>query len=193
MKTSLLTTSLLIIAMSSVAQVTGSFIDSRDSTTYKTVIIGTQTWMAENLAYKTESGCWAYNDTISYVATYGYLYNWEATKDVCPIGWHLPSKDEWVTLIWFVGAETTSGLKLKAIKCWDGDKHATNKFGFTALPSGALAANGKFFGKGNLCRWWTSTNFNTKYAVSYFIDWETKISKENMLKEWGLSVRCIKD
>ena len=82
---------------------TGTFVDSRDGKTYKTTKIGTQWWMAENLAYNVGDGCWAYNNDESNVATYGRLYIWEAAQAACPSGWHLPSENEWKQLEMAIG------------------------------------------------------------------------------------------
>jgi uncharacterized protein (TIGR02145 family) len=117
-KSLLLTVLILNIAMCSMAQVAGTFKDSRDGKTYKTVKIGTQTWMANNLAFKASSGCCAYDNNKSNAAIYGYLYSWETAKNVCPTGWHLPSMAEWTTLIDYEGGET-AGNKLKEA----GSKH----------------------------------------------------------------------
>jgi uncharacterized protein (TIGR02145 family) len=117
-----------------------SFKDSRDEKMYKYVIIGTQTWMAENLNYEsTESKC--YNNKPSYCEKYGRLYNWEDAKGVCPSGWHLPSRDEFDVLVNYVGQyEASSDEELKATSGWyygDGtDNNGTDNYGFNALPAG---------------------------------------------------------
>ena len=95
-----------IFALSVAAQQTEKLTDLRDGKIYKVTTIGTQKWMAENLAYKTEKGCWAYDNNVANVKIYGYLYNWETAKKSCPKGWHLPSKTEWEILINFLGGDT---------------------------------------------------------------------------------------
>ena len=95
------------------AQETGSLTDDRDGKVYKTVKIGDQWWMGENLAYNTDGGCFTYEDIKDYVDIYGYLYTWETAKNVCPAGWHLPSNSEFVQLANFLGGPDIAGGKLK--------------------------------------------------------------------------------
>lgn len=109
----------------------GKFTDPRDDKIYKTVKIGNQVWMAENLAYKTQKGSWAYNNDESNVKMYGYLYDWEVVQNVCPSGWHLPSKAEWETLISNLGSEPGNKMKSKRV-----EEHGcvgTNQSGFDAV------------------------------------------------------------
>ena len=118
---------------------TGTFTDSRDGKTYKTVKIGNQIWMAENLAYKAEVGCYAYDDNEKKVDVYGYLYNWKTAIQVCPDGWHLPNNEEWKELLDYLGSDghlKNEGTVLKASQGWDKCSDGTDDFGFTALPNG---------------------------------------------------------
>ena len=76
-----------------------TFTDPRDGHVYKIVTIGTQTWFAENLSFKPSSGeYWAFVNNQDNVDKYGYFYDWKTAKNVCPNGWHLPTKTEFAKL-----------------------------------------------------------------------------------------------
>lgn len=157
----------------------------QDGNVYKTVAIGTQTWMAENLRTTTyndgtaiqnvtDNDSWAsstgaycnYNNTTvtDTIATYGRLYNWYAvnTGKLAPKGWHVPTDAEWTTLTTYLGGESVSGGKLKET----GTTHwispntgATNETGFTALPGGFRRSNGTFSDIGGCGSWWSATEY----------------------------------
>ena len=194
-----MTIAISIISMSSFAQMKGSFTDSRDGKIYKTVTIGTQTWMAENLAYKASSGCWAYNDSISYVAKYGYLYNWGTALTICPTGWHLPTDAEWTTLTTFLGGESVAGGKLKETGTthWNSPNTGTNESGFTALPGGYRYDSGTFSNIGHYGYWWSSTEGSTSSAwvrnFYYYGSGVGSYSNNYSSKDNGFSVRCVRD
>ncbi len=203
----------LITAISSLAQVTGTFTDSRDGKTYKTVVIGTQTWMAENLAYKTGSGCWAYDNDQRNITTFGYLYSWEMAKNVCPTGWHLPNNVEWNTLKSYIGGipgtEDVSGGKLKetdTIHWRSPNTGANNETGFTALPGGVRDPDETFSLIGYVGWWWTPTEVSffsadengymieSKDVMTYLLlNNSEEFTKSAGLKSQANSVRCIKD
>jgi uncharacterized protein (TIGR02145 family) len=195
-KTSLVTIAILFISLNSRAQVTGTYTDSRDGKVYKTVTIGTQTWMAENLAYKAENGCCVYNDDVTNVATYGYLYNWETAKTVCPQGWHLPTDAEWNTLTNYLGGKSISGGKLKSKKKWARpNTGATNRSGFTALPGGSRDYNGTFSRIGSDGYWWSSNEYSTTggaWYVHMFCDTDDE-DRDHDSKKYSFSVRCLMD
>ena len=113
------------------------FCDERDGNKYVYVKIGYQTWLAENLNYNaSNSKCYENND--ENCVTYGRLYNWNTARNVCPIGWHLPSQAEWNVMTAYVGGANIEGKKLKATSVWNWNSNGngTDDYGFSALPGG---------------------------------------------------------
>jgi uncharacterized protein (TIGR02145 family) len=210
----------------------GSLTDQQGNI-YKTIVIGTQEWMAENLntsIYRNgdtipnvfymepwtllSTGAWSHPDANSqYECPYGKLYNWYAIADprnVCPIGWHVPSDAEWNILIGFLDPSfnpnadgfpsfqsATAGGKMKSIglQYWiDPNTDATNESGFSGLPAG-IRIGGAFGSRSENSAWWSSSesmplNFawNRIISNSFGNVYRVKYTKGN-----GLSVRCIKD
>jgi len=171
--------------------------------TYKTVKIGTQTWMAENFNY---------NATGSTYGTYGRLYNWATAmalqyscnsnkcasqigtkhRGICPNDWHIPSDAELTTLTNFVG--TNGGTKLKATSCW-GSYNGEDKYGFAALPEVEGFPNGAFSDGNHAVKWWGSTESSAPGAA-YMLS--VSYSNENVIvstynKTQLISVRCLQD
>ena len=156
----------------------GTFTDTRDGQTYKTVKIGKQTWMARNLNYKMPKGSWCYNDSLSYCNRYGRLYDWKTAKTACPSGWHLPSNKEWDDLVSAAGGKDTASVRLKAKTGWGRgrdngkDGNGTDDFGFSALPGGDgnqgdHSSSGYFYGAGDYGCWWTTT-----HGGCSFVSWD---------------------
>lgn len=185
----------------------GSLTDTRGdiSKTYKTVKIGNQWWMAENLAYNVGDGCWAYDNDETNVATYGRLYNVEAAEKACPSGWHLPTDTEWMELEMAIGMSkseagdiddrgTNEGTKLKATSGWKNTGNGTDDYGFSALPGGARYTTGNFHSIGDLGTWWSANETSNSGAWSrtlYSIN--TKVYRNFYYVNLGFSVRCVRD
>jgi len=176
----------------------GSFTDSRDGKKYKTVKIGKQTWMAENLNYEAE-GSECYDNDPANCKKYGRLYDWETAMKVCPKGWHLPNNAEWKVLITTVGGNiATAGKYLKTKSGWnDKDGKSGNgidAFGFSALPGGASYSDGSLRSTGNDGLWWAS-EINTKYDSYYWnMDYESEFIYDGYISKGSLfSVRCLQD
>jgi len=193
--------------------VSGTFTDSRDGKTYRTVRIGNQTWMAENLNYKTgKSVC--YDKKKSNCQKYGRLYDWNTAMKACPAGWHLPSDKEWTALTDFVGGEDTAGTKLKSKTGWypmdTGYKAATDDYGFSALPGGVGYRRIFYYGftlpgdfdyghnfhrAGYRGNWWSATENGASLAwyrcMCYYDD--PGVGRDNNDKTDLYSVRCLRD
>jgi uncharacterized protein (TIGR02145 family) len=181
----------------------GTFTDTRDGQTYKTVKIGKQTWMAQNLNYQTESGSWCYNDSASYCKKYGRLYDWKTAKTLCPKGWKIPYREDWDYLGQAVGGERKpdyegmvywygAGKKLKSKSGWNKNGDGTDNYGFSALPGGSRASGGSFGIDGNYGYWWTATEYDSDNAYyRYMHYYDDFVDEYYYYKSYGLSVRCI--
>ncbi len=168
----------------------GTLTDSRDGQTYKTVKIGDQVWMAENLNYEIDSS-YCYNDSAEYCAKYGRLYVWTAAMDACPSGWHLPDLAEWKTLLAAVGGDSVAGAKLKSTSGWNSNGNGTDDFGFTVLPAGGRSSK-DFVGEAAV--FWTSEWYGEydDYAYGIRLYTDTIVRKFYSNKYIGSSVRCLK-
>jgi uncharacterized protein (TIGR02145 family) len=195
---------------------TTSLID-KDRNSYTVIKIGTQVWMAENLKttrfndgtiipviydYKLWSGlaspgyCWYNNDAGKYRSKYGVLYNGYAvsTGKLCPLGWHVPSIDEWLTLTNYSGNKMAGG-NLKEIESWmSPNVGATNAIGFKALPGGSRGNRGSFLDIGLRGHWWSSTEYTSSEILNRTMSYsDSDVTGTSDHKESGLSVRCLKD
>ena len=196
MKKLVLTLAIVVYCVASFSQQTGTYKDTRDGKVYKTVKIGTQTWFAENLAFKpTKGNYWAYDNDAANVVKSGYLYDWEAAKNVCPSGWHLPSDAEWTLLTSFLGGPKIAGGKLKSKNGWKSPNiDATNSSGFSALPAGYRTSAGSIDYVGSSGYFWSSTADATVNAWErdlYYNDGEA--GRYSSKRTDGYSVRCIKN
>jgi len=197
--------------------------DSRDGKQYKTVVIGNQRWMAENLNYAA-NGSMCHKDDNSMCDKYGRLYTWVIAMDidnvyydeqmwggsdigqrgVCPTGWRLPSRKDWDDLISTAGGKDIAGKALKSISGWnnrdDGSSgNGTNEYGFSALPGGFRDQNGDFWNAGFSGNWWTATeSYNSQgYGMAYDLGMSYSVdyfaNNSITFKRVMRSVRCIAD
>ncbi len=202
----------------------GPNITDNDGNTYKTVYIGTQQWMAENLKVSKYSdgttipnitdntqwqnnttGAWSYyNNDATNNAKYGKLYNWYAVstttngnKNVCPLGWHLPTDAEWTVLTDYLGGTNVAGGKMKEVGTvsWNSSNtDATNTSLFTGLPGGFRNYYGSYGFIGLSGNWWSSTGNNTYSAwLRNLHTYNEDASRGYDSKSYGFSVRCLRD
>lgn len=195
----------------------GSLTDA-DGNSYKTILIGTQTWMAENLkttifndgspipevtsntewsSLVTPAYCWYNNNKSDFFEAYGALYNGYAinTGKLCPTGWHVPEDDELVTFTLYQGFNEdgpyAGRIKEAGTAHWRSpNKGATNESGLTAMPGGARGENGHFDNLGNHGYYWKSGSGN---AFEIFFWSDVFLPNVGPPINSGMSVRCIKD
>lgn len=190
-----------------------------DGNIYRTVQVGDQTWMAENLKVTQfnngepiprimddsewrndiQGGYCFYNNEFSNKYLYGALYNWYTVNTglLCPSGWHIPNESEWLVLTDLLNGETEAGGKLKETGTthWSApNTGATNEAGLTALPGGSRDSNSEFYGIGLNSIWWSASESNVDQAFFHYLssDEQNIRTFEGSQKD-GCSVRCVKD
>ena len=182
----------------------GTLADSRDGQSYKTVQIGNQVWMAENLNYVflsstdgLDSGSFCYNDSLVYCEKYGRLYTWAAANVSCPAGWHLPSSDEWRVLFSTVGDSSSAGLDLKATSGWYGNLNGSDAYAFSMLPGGFRDVGGKYLHEQRVAFFWSSSEDSETFAYyTGFVLTSSQLDDSCIKRDYrseALSVRCVKD
>ena len=199
-----------------------------EGNTYKTIKIGAQVWMAENLKVtkyrngdnvlsvsgqtnwlnlavpKTPAYC-NIDDNVANTAVYGRVYNYNAATDsrgLAPAGWHLPSREEWLTLLNYLGGQPVAGGKMKETGTahWPDPNAADNSSGFTAFYAKSREYSGRWraYSSDAYTYWWTSTDdtdpngYHRAIAVRLY---SKGYLAQTVSVEYndGLSVRCIKD
>ena len=196
----------------------GTLIDPRDGQMYRTVEIGMQTWMAENLSYQPsdDGSSWCYQNSDELCPKYGRLYTWSevlagATSSagstggvvgICPTGWHVPTVAEWSTLVAFAENDPRVGTEngaraLKSTSGWNEDDpecSGRDLFGFRALAAGLRYFDGYFMNLGVLGFWWTTTE--TDASMAQCCDMNSgfaNVSCHEYDKTVAFSLRCLKD
>lgn len=193
----------------------------QDGNEYHAITIGTQVWMQENLkttrlndgtaiSYVPIPGEWInkampayswYENNEDNKDSYGAMYNFYAvnTGKLCPAGWHVPSREEWLTLINFLGGVTTAGGKLKeeGTLHWNApNADATNESQFTALPGGYRSyTDAAYFSLKDNCSMWSSSlnTSSTAYEIAITLYNTTDVQIVSANLKYGVSVRCLKD
>jgi uncharacterized protein (TIGR02145 family) len=191
-----------------------------DGNVYKTIKIGNQWWMAENLKvthYRNSdpithveddtewadliTGAWCvYDNQDSYKNIYGLLYNWyvvDDSRNIAPEGWHVPTDEEWQELVNHLDGSSVAGGKLKETGTghWNNPNiGATNASGFSALPGGyRYGSLGYFNYRGYYAYFWSSTEHNPYHAWYRILTYQySDVYRHHTFNNFGFSVRCLR-
>ena len=181
-----------VLQSSSATIAYGQLIDSRDNYEYKTVPIGNQTWISENIRFDTilGTGSKCYNNDVSNCNKYGRLYSWAVAMKVCPAGSRLPSNDEWNQMITYISNDISL---LKSNSDWQFNRNGSDQYGFAALPAGNLYQT-NYDGLNTGAVWWTSTECctgnNWAYNI-YFPNTNNYMNNTAIKDQNWYSVRCV--
>jgi uncharacterized protein (TIGR02145 family) len=189
----------------------------------QTVKIGNQVWTNKNLnvatfrngetipqaktdeewsaASQNKKAAWCYYGNDPKNGTkYGKLYNWYAINDprgLAPLGYHIPTDQEWTVLSNFLGGRDVAGKKMKSSSGWPRDNNGTNSSAFAGLPGGYRSYDGELHLIGSLGHWWSASEDDESYGMSAWFQslgqFDIYVQRDSQEKGHGMSVRCVKD
>jgi uncharacterized protein (TIGR02145 family) len=186
----------------------------------KSIQIGNQIWSTEDLntsyftngepipqaksneewfmAASKKQPAWCYYNNDSTIGVkYGKLYNWYAVNDprgIAPIGWHIPSNDEWIILENYLGGMQDAGKKIISTNDCSTNRNETNESGFSGIPGGNRGCTGAFGLLNEQANWWSSTEYDSINAYSKTVACnKNNVDSGGRFKKMGMSVRCIKN
>jgi len=168
--------------------------DSRDNIIYKTIKIGSQIWMAENLRYKAPKGSFAFDNDELIAERFGRLYDWETAITACPCGWHLPTNPEWNLLVDFLGGENIAGSKMKSAIGWESTTEIAINSGFSVLGAGYRHDDGTFGSLGANANFWSGTPVESELIWGRNLNYTFgKVALRQYNRSNFYSIRCVKD
>ena len=171
----------------------GSIIDKRNGMKYRIVEIGNQCWMGENLNYNAFAS-YCYKNLTSYCDLYGRLYKYKSAITACPKGWHLPSNDEWDTLLNALEKDNGEDDKIQVQNEKNDNMNNNDRSGISFLYAGFKFPKSRFRQLGKQSYFWSQTEFNLYDSWCQIISCKNKdVKRENLDKDYGFSVRCVRD
>lgn len=173
----------------------GTLTDSRDGQKYRTIVVGSLEWTAQNMNYAPVEGSYCYDDNVDHCKVAGRLYDWQIAVDsACPEGWHLPTQAEYKTLVDAMGGSSKVGPKLKTTSGWNDGWSGSDSVGFAGIPAG-YRYNSHSYEEGYRTGFWTSERKDIlSYAYFLPLNNSSVINfSYDSIDDYAYYVRCVRE
>ncbi|WP_290733324.1 MULTISPECIES: fibrobacter succinogenes major paralogous domain-containing protein [unclassified Fibrobacter] len=173
----------------------GTLTDSRDGQKYRTIVVGSLEWTAQNMNYAPVEGSYCYDDNADHCKVAGRLYDWQIAVDsACPEGWHLPTQAEYKTLVDAMGGSSKVGPKLKTTSGWNDGWSGSDSVGFAGIPAG-YRYNSHSYEEGYRTGFWTSERKDIlSYAYFLPLNNSSVINfSYDSIDDYAYYVRCVRE
>jgi uncharacterized protein (TIGR02145 family) len=173
----------------------GTLVDPRDGQKYRTIVVGSLEWTAQNMNYAPVEGSYCYDDNADHCKVAGRLYDWQIAVDsACPEGWHLPTQAEYKTLVDAMGGSSKVGPKLKTTSGWNDGWSGSDSVGFAGIPAG-YRYNSHSYEEGYRTGFWTSERKDIlSYAYFLPLNNSSVINfSYDSIDDYAYYVRCVRE